>query len=222
MHSRKRTIIPFIAAGIMVFSGISAGISYAYLSASTETLQNVITAGTVQIELTEDKWLPDAHRAVVPGAVLAKNPAVINTGKNAAHIFLEIKIPMRTLSVVSSDHRKTKRESVELFSFIPDTENWDLIEQYQENDQMIYVYGYNRILYPGEKTSDLFDSVKMVNYLEGELETSESLLIDVQAKAIQTGVDTVGGSPKEIYNILLAQIFAETASACREQEEVCV
>lgn len=220
MKHKKRCLFPLFLSGVMILCGISAGLCSAYLSASTDTLQNVITSGTVQIRLLEENWKPDAQHAVVPGSVISKDPAIQNTGKNAAHVFLEIGIPIRSISIVDTNMQKQERVRTELFSFLADSKNWKQIKKYSEQEKMIYVYGYDGILYPQETTEPLFDTVTLVNYLEGELDAKEKLQIDVTAKAIQTSVSTVGESAETIYSILQGQLALEQACIDDKQEEI--
>lgn len=202
----KRLLFLLTAATVIILSGISAGVASAYLSAQTKELRNVITTGTIDIVLTEEHWDPSGSQELVPGSEFAKDPSVTNTGKNAAHVFLEIRIPRRMVSAVGEDGRKQAQSRQELFRFQADTENWVLVKHYEETDYSVYVYGFYEILYPGQTTSALFEKVSVLNYLEGNLDPDESFTIDVKAKAIQTGVETVGGTLEEMYEFLLDQL----------------
>lgn len=220
MVKEKRTFLLLIAATIIILSGISAGVASAYLSAQTEALRNVITTGAIDIELTEDSWNPASNQELVPGSVFAKDPVIRNTGKNAAHVFLEIKVPMQNVAAVGEDGRKLTPKKQELFAFQADTKNWSLVSHYEEAEWAVYVYGFEQILYPGQRTGALFESVSVLNYLEGELDPEEAFSIDVTAKAIQNGVDTVGGTPEEIYDALLAQLEYDSKSVFMEKRSL--
>ena len=58
---------------------------------------------------------------------------------------------------------------------------------------------------PGEKTAPLFESVTLVNYLEGELTASDILQIPVEAVAVQDHVCEPGAALTEIYEVYLAE-----------------
>ena len=68
--------------GAVASLAISAGITSAYLAASTDTLQNVITAGSVRASLIEEKWQPQAGMTVYPGQQLEKVPGGSDSGRN--------------------------------------------------------------------------------------------------------------------------------------------
>ncbi len=204
---RKKRIIAIlaVATALAVFTGISAGVATAYLSTSPGKVTNIITAGEIEIELKEDRWIPDGYDSVYPGQIIEKNPVITNTGKNSAHVFLKVRIPVRNIAVVSKDGRKTEKKARELFSFEADTADWELISRERESDNMVYVYAYKTVLDPELSTTPIFDSVTMINYLEGELDSSECFAIDVHALAIQTGIDTAEQKPEQIYEVLLQQ-----------------
>ena len=86
--------------------------------------------------------------------------------------------------------RMTKREQ-ELFSFQTPT-GWTKLSSKKNGDNQVYVYAYNEILKPEQTTSALFDSVKFLNIIEGQLD-EQNLTIPVRAYAIQasyTGGDS--------------------------------
>ena len=62
----------------------------------------------------------------------------------------------------------TKREQ-ELFSFQTPT-GWTKLSSKKNGDNQVYVYAYNEILKPEQTTSALFDSVKFLNIIEGQLD----------------------------------------------------
>ena len=84
-------------------------------------------------------------------------------------------------------------------------EDWERISSERVQDSINYVYGYRQIIKPGEKTAPLFESVTLVNYLEGELIADDALQIPVQAAAVQDHVCAPGASLAEIYDVYLAQ-----------------
>ena len=103
--------------GAVASLAISAGITSAYLAASTDTLQNVITAGSVRASLIEEKWQPQDGMTVYPGQQLEKDPAVENTGENDANVFLEVQIPAEMIALVNEETgMKTEKRKTELFS----------------------------------------------------------------------------------------------------------
>lgn len=188
MKGKKRNYV--LAAVLLAMMGAAAGVTAAYLSRSPGVVQNVITVGTIKAELTEEHWKPENGAAVYPGESIDKDPVVKNTGENDAYVFLEVSVPIENIALVEREtERKTERQSCELFSFHADEESWKPLEYKTADGQACYVYGYKKVLQPGEKTTPLFEQVTAVNYLEGELQEGENYGIHVTAKAIQGNTD---------------------------------
>ena len=61
---------------------------------------------------------------------------------------------------------------------------------------MVYVYAYDQVLKPEQTTEKLFDSIKFLNIIEGQL-SGQQLSIPVRAYAIQTAYTGGDGVRKE-------------------------
>lgn len=187
---KKRKKILLLAALCLISAGGASGAA-AYLSKSPEELLNVITAGSVEAVIKEEHWKPENGRKVYPGQTLPKDPVVENTGENGAFVFLEIGIPCENIAVVEEKTgKKTEKELRELFVFQADEEDWQPILQENREGDRCYVFGYRKVLQPGEKTPPLFEKVRAVNYLEGELPQDREYNIQVTAKAVQSNMDS--------------------------------
>ena len=187
-------------AGIMV----SAGGTAAYLSKSVNEARNVFTAGSVSAQLTEAHWDAVLAGKTYPGQVLKKDPAVENTGENDANVFLEVNIPLQSISILDQNTgKKLLKENRELFRFQADDSKWMLLSKEQTQGNRKYVYGYKAVLKPGETTVPLFQEIAMVPYLEGELDTSKSYDVSVIASVIQKQDD--GKTMKEVYQEYIKQ-----------------
>lgn len=161
------------------------------------------------MEVTEPEWVPVNGEQLVPGSVTAKDPTAVNTGKNDAWIFLEVQVPVKTISVVDPVTRKKQEaKKTALFSYEV-KEGWEMVEQSLGDDWDTYVYGYHEIVKPGEKTTELFEEVTLVNYLEGQLDETDTLTMPIEAMAIQMNVCAEGASLTEIYQQYLKQKAAE-------------
>lgn len=180
------------------------GLTMAYMT-DTEQATNVITVGNVAIDLTETKWNPDNGKNISPRTEIAKNPKVTNTGSLDAWIFLKVRNPKK--SIVTVDN-KTKRKKpatdVELFSFTPNSK-WELVSKTDNGSEVEYVYGYKDIVKAKDKTVSLFDTVKLVNYLEGSIDKDEKLDIPIEAMAVQWNVNKADVGLKKIYDYYLNQ-----------------
>lgn len=186
--------------GCSVFAA-SSGITSAYLMADSPSFANVITAGSVQVQLTEPAWDPESAQGLNPGDTVLKNPVVTNTGKSDAWIFLRLTVPVKHIRTVDKEGRKKKEAAdTELFSFAAD-ESWELIERTGEDGAAVYVFGYKELVSPGDSTRPLFEKVTLADYLEGELAEKE-LHIQIRAEAIQDHVCPPGAGLTEIYNVL--------------------
>ena len=185
----KRKKLPeVIAVSAVLVGSVFIGGTLAYLMKETNREANGFTFGNAGIELKEDKWnkLTDEDRIVYPGKVVTKDPTVTNTGETAVYAYLEVKIPRAKVRTVDSDESITEATVHNLFSYIPDR-NWIEIENTSDSEWNTRVYAYNKILKPGEDTTNLFESVKYLNIVEGELEKDTRLDMPINAYAIQTG-----------------------------------
>lgn len=199
--------------------GASAGVSGAYLAKSINELNNVITPGSIEIDLTEMEWNPENGKDLVPRESVAKDPTVTNTGKNDAWVFLRVDIPVRCVSLVDAEtKRKEKAADTELFLFAP-KEGWTLVSKTADSGNAHYVYGYDTVVKPGETTKPLFTEISLVNVLEGELDEKEKFIVPVQAVAIQSSVDTAGEGLDAIYRDYLEQEAADAKGGAADETE---
>ena len=98
----------------------------------------------------------------------------------------EVRIPVENIFVVDEKTgKKTEKERRELFQFEADTGKWTLLSKEQDRNGQKYVYGYKKVLMPGESTAPLFSEIVTVLYLEGELDVKRSYDVPVTAKVIQ-------------------------------------
>ena len=198
---RKRILLLGLTAAV----GCSTfGLTMAYMS-DKDQATNVITVGDVTVDLTETNWKPETGVNILPRTEVAKNPEVTNTGSVDAWVFLKVRSPKKNIITVDN---KTKRKKpaadVELFSFTPNSK-WELVSKTDKGSEVEYVYGYKDIVKTKEKTQSLFDSVTMVNYLEGSIDKKEKLTLPVEAMAVQWNVDKADVGLKKIYEYYLSQ-----------------
>ncbi|MDD2957327.1 MAG: hypothetical protein PHR92_02190 [Lachnospiraceae bacterium] len=210
---KKRVKIIAAITGCAAIFAASAGFTNAFLANTTNDLTNVITPGGIGIGLEEPGWKPEDAKNVLPRKIIKKDPYVVNTGKNEEWAFLRVTVPVKEISVVDPDtKRKLPAASTELFGFQA-SENWTLVSKIVDGSAAHYVYGYNMVMKPGEKTDFLFQEVSMVNYLEGSIDEEETLTLPIEAVSIQYNVDSAGDGLKEIYEDYLAQEIADKAES---------
>lgn len=208
--TKYKKLMPAVMA-LAIFASTAGG-SYAYLTHSVGTLTNKFTPGSIDVDLKEDQWKPEEGKNLNPREVVAKDPTVENTGDNEEWVFLRVDVPVKNIHVVdSTTHRKQAAADTELFSFTADT-GWEQISKEVSDGYAHYVYGYKTVVKPGEKTSALFDEVKMVNYLEGDIDKDEELKIPIETVAIQSNVEGSDEGLAKIYQQYLAQEAADNAT----------
>lgn len=201
-----------IFAAAVGFTGIflaSMGLTNAFLQKPLDELNNVITPGSIDADLTEPLWKKGDAVNLVPGQTVSKNPMVTNTGENDSWVFLRVDVPVKNIVLVDSDtKKKTGKMATELFSFEAD-DAWELVEKTAGKDTVHYVYGFKEILKAGDSTDALFDHVKMVNYLEGEIDPEEILTMPIEAVSIQSNVENTEKGLRAVYQKYLSQEAAD-------------
>ena len=181
-----------LLALILTVSGI-----FAYFTDS-ETATNTFTAGNVKIKLIEEEWeaqpddngndIPDHAENILPMQTVIKDPAIKNTGKNDAYVYLEVRIPTSNIISYESDGAPVNggvAQETELFSFTANA-GWTQISRTKEDGKVVYIYGHNEKLASNATTDTLFDEVTVVNAKEAQGLENQSVDIVVNAYAIQT------------------------------------
>lgn len=173
---------------------LALGTSMAYFT-STDMVINSFTVGSVRIQLYEKAWenladtdhngIPDMAEFITPMKTLPKDPVIENTGDNPAWVYLQVRIPVRTIITARDDGTRKEAAETELFFYEKD-DPWELIEAYPDDRDMVYVYSFPKELEPGQKTNALFTEVTFCNAIEEqELENTDQV-IAVKAMAIQS------------------------------------
>lgn len=86
---KKKSLITMLVA-LSVTASVMVGATLAYLTAETGEVKNTFTIGNVNIKLEEPSWEPDDALNLEPGAVIAKDPTVTNTGVNEAFVAVTV------------------------------------------------------------------------------------------------------------------------------------
>ena len=235
IKKRKKTIVAVSAAaicGMLSFGGISK--SLAYLT-DAETMNNVVTIGDVEMELTEPNWPgnnSDTVKNQLGNQETPKNPTIKNTGTNDAVVFLRMTVPVAEVTPVSDTGTLGTKARQELYYFkkTADTAqthannfyaDWIELPTKETGTDMsaatrTYVFGYKTRVTANQSTDPLFDKIQLKNLLEGSLpsKTSESIKLEafaIQADEVISGdvVDTTGNMDAEaltkVYTIYVTQ-----------------
>ena len=209
--SEKRVLTT--AAACAMIGAMAFGGTMAYLT-DNEASVNTFTVGKVQIELEEPGWDPGDGEEIVPNEEIEKDPKIENSGTNLAYVFAEVKIPAADVVTAAADGQKNSSALQDLFTYgtVRDdgsgevytagglNEGWSLLitEKAEESGgYSTYIFGYEKPLAKGESTPGVFDQVKFINLVEGQLDSAD-LDIPVKGYAIQAdtsadGVTTIDG-----------------------------
>lgn len=184
---KKNTVKIMTLAGILCLASVG-GVS-AYLT-DYEKVSNEFTVGKVDIELKEPEWKPEENKKIEPSKVIHKDQQITNTGTNDAFVYMEVSIPMANVEAAAENGERLGKKVQELFYFEA-KDNWMQLSVQNTESRRTYTYAYKKILKPQETSEALFDTVKFLNLIEGQLD-GQTFEIPVRAYAIQTSY--TGGS----------------------------
>lgn len=195
------------AAACVMIGAMALGGTMAYLT-DNEAHINTFTVGKVQIDLEEPGWDPGDGEDIVPNEEIEKDPRIENSGTNLAYVFAEVKIPAADVVTAGPDGSKNASAVQDLFTYGTVSEEggervytegglndgWHLIrteKASQDGSYSTYIFGHRRPLEKGETTLSVFDQVKFINLVEGQLD-SQNLDIPVKGYAIQAETSANG------------------------------
>ena len=184
---KKNTVKIMTLAGILCLASVG-GVS-AYLT-DYEKVSNEFTVGKVDIELKEPEWKLEENKKIEPSKVIHKDPQITNTGTNDAFVYMEVSIPMANVEAAAENGERLGKKVQELFYFEA-KDSWMQLSVQNTESRRTYTYAYKKILKPQETSEALFDTVKFLNLIEGQLD-GQTFEIPVRAYAIQTSY--TGGS----------------------------
>ena len=184
---KKNTVKIMTLAGILCLASVG-GVS-AYLT-DYEKVSNEFTVGKVDIELKEPEWKPEENKKIEPSKVIHKDPQITNTGTHDAFVYMEVSIPMANVEAAAENGERLGKKVQELFYFEA-KDSWMQLSVQNTESRRTYTYAYTKILKPQETSEALFDTVKFLNLIEGQLD-GQTFEIPVRAYAIQTSY--TGGS----------------------------
>lgn len=184
---KKNTVKIMTLAGILCLASVG-GVS-AYLT-DYEKVSNEFTVGKVDIELKEPEWKPEENKKIEASKVIHKDPQITNTGTNDAFVYMEVSVPMANVEAAAENGERLGKKVQELFYFEA-KDNWMQLSVQNTESRRTYTYAYTKILKPQETSEALFDTVKFLNLIEGQLD-GQTFEIPVRAYAIQTSY--TGGS----------------------------
>lgn len=166
----------FVCAFVAICLSIVAYGTIAYFTYE-ETAANVITSGTVKIDLQE--WAISEESGeqvpfedvtdVVPGTEVSKIIQIKNTGSQPAWVRIGLEKSILLAEGITGE------VDISLISYDLNTEDWTEKEGY---------YYYNKALDPGETTEPLFTKVVFAKTM-GNMYQESKAIIEVSAQATQ-------------------------------------
>ena len=167
----KRRLL--IAAPIIICLSLLSYGTLAYFTAE-DTAENVITAGSVDIELLEmtesgDPFPADGITGIMPGDIVSKIVTVKNTGNNPAYVRIAL-----DMSALTPDSEEL---ATDVISLDINTEAWTEKDGY---------YYYNEILEAGAESVPLFTSVTFAREEMDNSYMDAVVHIDADAQAVQS------------------------------------
>ncbi len=182
----KKKKIAALITSLALVGVVVVGGTLAYLTAQTETVENVFTVGNVSIEVEEPDWHPDDADELYPGATVTKNPQINNIGKNSGYMVMEVSgVDDMTDFAVSYGEENWNTED---WSYVVKEGDSYVIAAEQPETLKDGYYAYKEAVTAGNSTTPLFDKVTF----KGE-ETTTNYMI--------TGVDEDSDGTVDYYTI---------------------
>lgn len=198
MMKNRKVMTVMVLALVAIFA---SGVTLAYFTDTSDTVENTFTMGNVEIELDEAKlneviapsgttWTALTERVntnvytnLYPGAVLPKDPTVYNVGTNPAYIRVLV-----TLAAPNADFEELLEDSATLWNETLGA-GWVLASAVNG----VYTYNYTDVVLKGDIVPPVFTSVTIPAEFDNAAMTSiNGFTINVVAEAIQAqGFDNV-------------------------------
>lgn len=208
----KKKTKTFLTCALVFGVGIlfaASGIR-AYLT-STDTVTNTFTVGEVTIDTLEPNYPGNGSDEVtdmVPREEVKKDPQIKNTGKNRAMAYIRVDLPIANVITTDVDGNRLPKENRELFDyrttdgeFNSTHDEWILIDTTYFNgdnevpaigdaDKVSRLYGYYQVIEEGYTTVPIFDVVRLINVIEGQIDNTVQ---DIKITSYAIQADNIEG-----------------------------
>lgn len=176
----------FVLAAVVVCIAIAATGTLAYFTTS-DTARNVITSGTIDIDVvermviidengkeTETEFPAEGIQGVMPGTAVSKVVQVENTGTGKAWIRVSVEA-----AIVSASGE----------ALPTDVMTFEVLEGWTEKDGYYY---YNEPVATGEVTGELFTEVNFAPSMGNEYQNcTANIVINAEAVQVANNAETV-------------------------------
>lgn len=137
---------------IALLAIIAVGATLAYLSTTTDKLENKFTStSNIKGELTETNWDENAAAKYTPGQVLAKNP-VVDLTKSNEPAYVAMALDFKGLNTTMSQTEFSKYCTINDLN----TTDWELIAKSANGSEL---YAYKSIVDAGASTNAIFQKI---------------------------------------------------------------
>ena len=189
---KKKITAIFLCVALVAIAIVGASLAY---FTDTKTATNTFTMGDVKIKLDEtnvndptgDRTIVGNDYNVYPGAVVTKDPAVHNTGKNAAWIRAKVEVKdWATNCTKYPTNADGKMEMEKTLANLLTTglgTGWSVVDVKPVGNDVTFVLMYADKLAVGADTTAMFTKVNVPAGLQNGQEFGT---IKVTAEAIQT------------------------------------
>jgi len=167
MKTQNKKTLTIVLSAILVIA-IAVGATLAYLSATTNDVENVFTfVDNIKGVLTEPTWDPDEALNLTPGAFIPKDPQITNTSENGVVEYAAIKLTFFNGAgdVISVEDPDDMAKLLGLID-IDWGDSWTRVNGDETSAEQIWVYDYT--LPQGVTTDPLFYSVTIKNITSQE------------------------------------------------------
>ncbi len=245
MKMKKHTLITLSCSAALLALCAGAPLVSAYLT-DRDSTSNLVTIGSVKTELIEPAWPgndSDDVQDIVPNQEIDKDPQLVNTGKNDSLCFMKIEVPVAYLVTAQDDGTRSAAAYTEVFSLLGDrdadpadgiNDEWELLGlTYLDADgnetsltpadgegapvKAVRIAGYTSRTSPQETTSSVFDRIRLVNLVEGQLEETEQSVVltgmVIQADYIADVDTSADRLSKSVLEQVCSVYFNQNASA---------
>lgn len=173
-------------------AALVAGGSLAYFTDFDSATNNFQIADNLSIQVVEPNWNPENAKGLAPLATVAKDPAIKNVSGVPAWMIAQVQVPTANVTVVGENGRKQSLTNAELFTYTLNTAGWtEAGAPTVSGGYTTHTYFAKAPVQVGGQTPNLFDSVQLINLVEGQLTGAD---LNKQINVLGYGVQAEGFS----------------------------
>ena len=195
-NAAKRALVALLCLAVLVIGGV-----FAYLTATDTAVNKLSIATKLDIEVVEPNWNPDNAVDLLPTEEVAKDPAIHNKTDKEMWVFADVVIPTKNIVVADEAGHKQPQAVTDLFTYNENAVYWTLQDTIVEDGKVTYRYAYNQVLDGDATTPSIFDTIKVCNYVDEQIDTAEAAQqIIINAYGVQKeGFDTYNDAFKAYF-----------------------